>query len=151
MPQSKIQPEPLWPYLRYATLSDVRKELPTSLAAWAVMTAISLAILWGLQFVPSASSNWENPLPHWVTFAAIWAGATWFLRGKTFRYQFPLCTFNAWLGLSLCVAALAFLGAKFPDWVSIPVFWAVLLLASMLDTLNAHGKENSEALNAVRA
>jgi len=150
MSKSKPKPEPLLLYLRYAMLSDVRKELPSTLAAWATTSAISLAILWGVHFIPSAPSNWENPLPHWAIYMAIWCAATWFLRGKTFHYQFPLCTFKAWLGISLCVFAIAFMSANFPDWVSIPVYWGVFLFASLLDTLNAQGKENFEALYVAR-
>ncbi len=84
------QPERLWPHLRYVTLSDVRKELPGALGAWAIVSAISvgigLGINWLTPFVTPTAITWKSPLPDWANYAVICAIAFWFLRGKAIHY-----------------------------------------------------------------
>lgn len=59
--------------------------------------------------------------------------------------------FGGWLGMSLYLAALIFAVANSSWWIGVPVLWGNFLLESMLETLDAQGKENFEAFNAARA
>ena len=152
MPKSKSQPEPLWPYLKYATLSDVRRELPTTLGAWAIASAFTVGIGWAGQVVlPSRAASWESPLPHWANCAIICSIILWFIRGQEFRFRVPLISLGAWLGSSLYIFALCFVVASSPWWIAFPALWGNALFFSLLDTLNAQGKENSDVFEAARA
>jgi hypothetical protein len=152
MAKLKQQSEPLWPHLRYATLSDVRKELPSALGAWGIISALTVGIGWAAQIaVPTGAKTWESPLPHWANYAIVCSIVLWFLRGQTFRV--PRMSFGAWFGSSLYFAALCFIliGFDSPWWIWASALWGNSLLFSLLETLDAQGKENYDALQAARA
>lgn len=59
----------------------------------------------------------------------------------------PMLTIRGWLVFSLYFTLMVFLGAHAPLWVLWTIIWGNTLLFSMLDTLNAKGRENFEALS----
>ena len=86
------------PYLRYAILEDVRKELPSFLGGWVVVNILSCGIGYAVVvFWPTSDStpHWKNPLPWWLTVSALTALSFWFLRGKSWHW--PKLSFKAWL------------------------------------------------------
>jgi hypothetical protein len=156
MSKSSVQSEPLWPHLRYATLSDVLSEIPGFLGACLFITAVSLLFYFvgdyvGHFFDSGAPSTWTSPLPHWMNYPIFGAIALWIMRGKTIHYQIPMLTVSGWVFTSVCFLALAFLVTQVTGWLCAPLLWTAWLLFSMIDTLDAKGRENFEALNAAPA
>lgn len=115
MQKSKPEIEQLWPHLRYATLSDIRKELPTTLAAWAMASAVTVAVGSAAQFVaPAHTLNWESPFPAWANIAIGCSIVLWCIRGQDFRYRMPRISFGLWLGSCLYISTLCFMIASSP-------------------------------------
>jgi hypothetical protein len=146
--------EPLFPYLRYATLENVRKELPLFLGAWVVVSILFGGIAYVVEvFWPASDStpHWKNPLPWWLTVSILAALPFWFLRGKSFHWHWPRLSFKAWLGCSLWIAAILFLFEHAPVWVALPILWGSMMFFNFLQDLSAHGKENLEATGKMGA
>jgi hypothetical protein len=99
MSKSMAESEPLWPNLKYATLSDVRKELPATISGWTLASAFTVGIGFAAQCVaPASVTKWESPLPFWADCALVCSIVLWFIRGQELRFRRPQMSFGAWFG-----------------------------------------------------
>jgi len=147
---AKAEPEKFFPHLRYATLSDVRKELPSAIGAWIVGSIFFSGIIYASDYASDvfwpSPFDWTSLLPRSVTIPPLFAIATWFLRGQSFHV--PRVSFGVWLVVSLDFAALVFLFEHLPLWLMWPFLWGHLTLWNLLESLDARGRENFEAIEA---
>jgi hypothetical protein len=96
-------------------------------------------------------TNWKSPLPSWAYYTIIVMVVIWFARGKTFHYRLPMLTFRGWLALSLYVSSFAIVFEIMPWWLAGPAMWAAIVFAYLLESLDALGRKNFEALKASSA
>lgn len=146
---AKTKSEPFLPYLRYATLADVRKEAWETLWVWFVVSVLFSAVSYAIEAYSPLSDfkpDWKSPLPTWLTIAIVIAFVSWYLRGK----RFPMLSFKAWLAGSLYVTALLFMIEHLPLWLMWPFVWGGQMFVDLLDTLNGLGKDNFEAVKTSR-
>jgi hypothetical protein len=146
----KSKSEPLWPHLRYVTLSDIREELPGPVMAWVILSAFSCAVDLAIDRGSSYVHEWKSPLPGWADASIVTAVVFWFLRGQRINYRFPMLSLAAWVGFSLSLGLLFYVSKATPFWIAIPFYVGMIVIVAMLDALEAHGRENFEAFKAAR-
>lgn len=142
--QSSAQPEQLWPYLRYVTLSDALSAFAAGFILLVLVSVCAGGFYLVADKIPAGQgADSANALPSWVSYAAIAAVALWALRGQTLRI--PRWTFQGWLCVSLFAAAVSFIATNCDGWIRIPLLLGAALLIPMLDTLNDRGMVIAEA------